>query len=99
MDERRITKTSELYKQYADCHRSVLPIVSKCLDDITMEAEKISPAEVSNAIDELPHDVNRPSLWAVRNTQPCVLRENGVQRVHISQNSLPDWLVNNRVVA
>ncbi|XP_071802027.1 formin-binding protein 1-like [Asterias amurensis] len=50
MDERRITKTSELYKQYADCHRSVLPIVSKCLDDITMEAEKISPAEDSKKV-------------------------------------------------
>ena len=41
-----------------------------------------------------PPDLNPPSLWAIRNKQPCDLRENAVQQAHISQNSLPDWLVN-----
>ena len=46
MEERRIACVQNVMKKTADTHRSVLPIVQKCLDGVISAAESINPREV-----------------------------------------------------
>lgn len=47
MEERRIVRIGESMKTFADVDRQVIPIIGKCLDEITKAAESIDHKNVS----------------------------------------------------
>ncbi|XP_077986037.1 formin-binding protein 1-like isoform X2 [Glandiceps talaboti] len=50
LDEHRIDTLAELYKKFADDHRNVLPIVTKCLDCITVAGNAVDHAADSQSV-------------------------------------------------
>lgn len=47
MEERRIVRIGESMKTFADVDRQVIPIIGKCLDEITKAAESVDHKNVS----------------------------------------------------
>jgi len=47
MEERRIVRIGESMKTFAEVDRQVIPIIGKCLDEITKAAESIDHKNVS----------------------------------------------------
>uniref|UniRef100_A0A8C4ST23 Formin binding protein 1b n=1 Tax=Erpetoichthys calabaricus TaxID=27687 RepID=A0A8C4ST23_ERPCA len=52
MEERRILRLGESMKTFAEVDRQVIPIVGKCLDEITKAAESIEPKSDSQLVIE-----------------------------------------------
>lgn len=50
MEERRIVRIGESMKTFAEVDRQVIPIIGKCLDEITKAAESIDHKNVSVAL-------------------------------------------------
>lgn len=47
MEEKRIVRIGESMKTFAEVDRQVIPIIGKCLDEITRAAESINQKNVS----------------------------------------------------
>ncbi|XP_072104544.1 cdc42-interacting protein 4 homolog isoform X1 [Mobula birostris] len=52
MDERRTRKLCEAYKMFADTERKVMPIIGKCLDEMTKAAESVNESGDSRVLIE-----------------------------------------------
>lgn len=50
MEERRIVRIGESMKTFAEVDRQVIPIIGKCLDEITKAAESVDHKNVSVAL-------------------------------------------------
>ncbi len=50
MEEKRIERVGESLKTFAEVDRQILPIIGKCLDEITQAAESIESKNVSNRL-------------------------------------------------
>ncbi len=50
MEEKRIERVGESMKTFAEVDRQILPIIGKCLDEITQAAESIESKNVSNRL-------------------------------------------------
>lgn len=50
MEERRIVRIGESMKTFAEVDRQVIPIIGKCLDEITKAAESVDHKSVSVAL-------------------------------------------------
>lgn len=50
MEERRIIRIGESMKTFAEVDRQVMPIIGKCLDEITKAVDAVDPKHVSGQL-------------------------------------------------
>ena len=76
MEERRIVRIGESMKTFAEVDRQVIPIIGKCLDEITKAAESIDHKNVSVALFRLlllVFSINH--LWRLKSSVRAAAQE------------------------